>query len=103
MGADQQAGLMRADLTGLAYTYALPSYKRKKIRPLKFAPMDRTYIDAPVVRKRYSFSHSKIVTPVSAYSRHLEGSFPAGGELRSPSWFGTCRRTRSRPWVSICV
>jgi hypothetical protein len=30
MGADQQAGLMRADLTGLAYTYAQPSYKNKK-------------------------------------------------------------------------
>jgi hypothetical protein len=30
MGADQQAGLMRAGLTGLAYTYALPSYKREK-------------------------------------------------------------------------
>jgi hypothetical protein len=30
MGADQQAGLMRADLTGLAYTYVLPSYKREK-------------------------------------------------------------------------
>jgi hypothetical protein len=30
MGADQQAELMRADLTGLAYTYALPSYKREK-------------------------------------------------------------------------
>jgi hypothetical protein len=30
MGVDQQAGLMRADLTGLAYTYALPSYKREK-------------------------------------------------------------------------
>jgi hypothetical protein len=30
MGADQQAGLMRADLTGLTYTYAQPSYKKKK-------------------------------------------------------------------------
>jgi hypothetical protein len=30
MSADQQAGLMRADLTGLAYTYAQPSYKKKK-------------------------------------------------------------------------
>jgi hypothetical protein len=30
MGADQQAELMRADLTGLAYTYAQPSYKKKK-------------------------------------------------------------------------
>jgi hypothetical protein len=40
--------------------------------------MDRTYRDAPVARKRYFFSHSKIVTSGSAYSRHLEGSFPAG-------------------------
>jgi hypothetical protein len=30
MGADQQVGLMRANLTELAYTYALPSYKREK-------------------------------------------------------------------------
>jgi hypothetical protein len=30
----------------------------------------------------------------SAHSRYLEGSFPAGGELRSPSWFGTCRRAK---------
>jgi hypothetical protein len=30
MGADQQARLMMVDLTGLAYTYALPSYKREK-------------------------------------------------------------------------
>jgi hypothetical protein len=29
MSADQQAGLMRADLTGLAYPYAQPSYKEK--------------------------------------------------------------------------
>jgi hypothetical protein len=28
MGADQQVGLMREDLIGLAYTYALPSYKK---------------------------------------------------------------------------
>jgi hypothetical protein len=29
MSADQQAGLMRADLTGLAYMYAQSSYKKK--------------------------------------------------------------------------
>jgi hypothetical protein len=29
MSAYQQAGLMRVDLTGLAYTYALSSYKRE--------------------------------------------------------------------------
>jgi hypothetical protein len=46
MGADQQAGLMRADLTGLAYMYAQPSYKKKKPPPLRLAPMDRTYGDA---------------------------------------------------------
>jgi hypothetical protein len=30
MGVDQQAEFMRADLTGLAYPYAVPSYKREK-------------------------------------------------------------------------
>jgi hypothetical protein len=29
MSADQQAGLMRADLTGLAHTYAQPGYKKE--------------------------------------------------------------------------
>jgi hypothetical protein len=53
--------------------------KGRKIRPLRLAPMDRTYRDAPVVRRRYSFSRSKIVTPGSAYSHHLEGSLQAGG------------------------
>jgi hypothetical protein len=46
MGADQQVGLTRADLTGLAYTYAQPSYKKKKPQPLRLAPMYRTYGDA---------------------------------------------------------
>jgi hypothetical protein len=46
MGADQQAGLTRADLTRLAYTYAQPSYKKKKPQPLRLAPMYRTYGDA---------------------------------------------------------
>jgi hypothetical protein len=46
MGADQQAGIMRADLTGLAYMYAQPSYKKKKPQPLRLAPTDRTYGDA---------------------------------------------------------
>jgi hypothetical protein len=75
--------------------------KGRKIRPLRLAPMDGTYRDAPVDRERHSFSCSEIVTPRSAHSRHLEGSFLVEGELQSPSWFGTCRRTRSRPWVPI--
>jgi hypothetical protein len=52
--------------------------KGKQTRPLRLAPMDRTYRDAPEMRKRYSFSHSKIVTHGLAYSCYLEGSFPAG-------------------------
>jgi hypothetical protein len=36
MGVDQQAGFTRADLTGLAYTCALPSYKKGE----KFDPSD---------------------------------------------------------------
>jgi hypothetical protein len=29
-GVNQQAGFMRVDLTGLAYAYARPDYKRRK-------------------------------------------------------------------------
>ena len=75
---------MRADLTWLAYTYAQPGYKREKNSTLRLAPMDRTYRDAPGVRKRYSFSCSEVVTLGSAYFRRLEGSFPAGGEFAEP-------------------
>jgi hypothetical protein len=75
---------MRADLTGLAYTYAQPGYKREKNSTLRLAPMDRTYRDAPEVRKRCS-SYSKVVTIGSAYSRHLEGFLPAGGAFTEPS------------------
>jgi hypothetical protein len=74
---------MRVDLTGLAYTYAQPSYKREKTQPLRLAPMDRTYRDAPEVRKRCS-SYSKVVTPRSAHFRPLEGFLPAGGALTEP-------------------
>jgi hypothetical protein len=84
MGVGQQAEFMRADLTGLAYTYAQPSYKRKKNSTPQAAPMDRTYRDAPEVRKRHSFSYSEVITLGSAYFRRLEGSFLAGGEFAEP-------------------
>jgi hypothetical protein len=45
MGVDQQTKLMGADLTGLTYTYAQPSYKGKT-HPPSFASMGRTYGDA---------------------------------------------------------
>jgi hypothetical protein len=58
--------------------------KGRKTQPLKLAPLDRTYRDAPGVRKRYSFSCSEVVTLGSAYFCLLEGSFPAGGEFVEP-------------------
>jgi hypothetical protein len=45
--------------------------------------MDRTYKDAPEVRKRCS-SCSKVVTPGSAHFRHLEGFLPARGAFMEP-------------------
>jgi hypothetical protein len=35
-------------------------------------------------RKRFPFWCGKTDTPGSAYFRHLEGSFPAGGEFEEP-------------------
>jgi hypothetical protein len=50
MGADQQAGLTRADLTGLTYTYAEPSYKGRRTQSPSFSSMGRTYGDALCLR-----------------------------------------------------
>jgi hypothetical protein len=44
--------------------------------------MEMLYV--PGIGKRLSFSCSKADTPRSAYFRHLEGSFPAGGEFVEP-------------------
>jgi hypothetical protein len=86
MGADQHAGLTRADLTGLTYTYAQPSYKGRKLNPsallLWIELTEMLYI--PGIGQRHSFSCGKADTPGSAYFRHLEGSFPAGGEFVEP-------------------
>jgi hypothetical protein len=86
IGVDQQVGLMRADLTGLTYTYAQPSYKKKKPQPLRLAPMDRTYGDAQCSRdwEEALLQFGKADTPGSTYFRHLEGFFPTGGEFMEP-------------------
>jgi hypothetical protein len=36
------------------------------------------------IEKRYSFCCGKADTPGSVYFRHLEGSFPTGGEFVEP-------------------
>jgi hypothetical protein len=86
MSAGQQTGFTRVDLTGLAYIYVPLSYKRKKTEPpglfLWEKLMDMLYV--PRIGKRLSFSCGKADTPGSAYFRHLEWSFPAGGEFVEP-------------------
>jgi hypothetical protein len=84
MGTGQQARLMRAGLTALAYTYAQPSYKRKKNSTPQACSYGQNLQRCSRVRKRCSFSFSEVVTLGSAYFRLLEGSFPAGGEFAEP-------------------
>jgi hypothetical protein len=86
VGAGQQAGLTRADLTGLTYTYAQPRYERRKLNPLiSFLWEELTEMLYVLgIGKRHSFSCGKTDTPESAYFHHLEGSFPTGGEFVEP-------------------
>jgi hypothetical protein len=50
MGADQQAGLMRADLTGWRTRMHYLVTKGIETQPLRLASTDRTYRGAPGVR-----------------------------------------------------
>jgi hypothetical protein len=86
MSVNQQTGFMRADLTGLAYIYAPPSYKGRKLNPptllLWKELIEVLYVLG--IGQILSFSCGKVDTPGSAYFRHLEGSFPARGEFMEP-------------------
>jgi hypothetical protein len=86
MSVNQQIGFMRADLTGLAYIYALPSYKGRKLNsPVLLLWKKLTEVLYVLgIGQRLSFSCGKADTPWSAYFRHLEGSFPARGEFMAP-------------------
>jgi hypothetical protein len=86
MSVNQQAGFMRADLTGLAYIYVLPSYKGRKLNsPALLLWEELTEVlYVPGIGQRLSFSCGEADTPGSAYFRHLEGSFPARGEFMEP-------------------
>jgi hypothetical protein len=86
VSVNQQTGFMRADLTGLVYIYALPSYKGRKLNsPALLLWEELTEVLYVLgIRQRLSFSCGKADTPGSAYFRHLEGSFLAWGEFMEP-------------------
>jgi hypothetical protein len=86
MNVNQQANFMRVDLTGLAYIYALPSYKGRKLNsPVLLLWEELTEVLYVLgIGQRLSFSCGKEDTPGSAYFHHLEGSFPARGEFMDP-------------------
>ena len=86
MSVGQQTGFMREDLTGLAYIYALPSYKGRKLNSPSLLLWEKLteVLYVPGIGQRLSFSCGEVDTPGLAYFRHLEGSFPAGGEFMEP-------------------
>jgi hypothetical protein len=86
MSVNQQTGFMRANLTGLAYIYAPPSYNgRKPNSPALLLWEELTEVlYVPGIGQRLSFNCGKADTPGSVYFHHLEGSFPAGGEFMEP-------------------
>jgi hypothetical protein len=86
MSVNQQTGFIRADLTGLVYIYVLPSYKGRKLHPLVLLLWEELtkVLYVPGIGQRLSFSCGEADTPGSAYFRHLEGPFLAGGEFMEP-------------------
>jgi hypothetical protein len=86
MSVGQHTGFMRADLTGLAYIYAQPSYRGRKLNsPVLLLWVKLTeMLYVPGIGKRRSFNRGKADTPGSANFRHLEGSLPTGGEFVEP-------------------
>jgi hypothetical protein len=86
MSVNQQTGFIRADLTGLAYIYALPSYKGRKLySPALLLWEELTEVLYVLgIGQRLSFSYGEEDTPGLAYFCHLEGSFPARGEFMEP-------------------
>jgi hypothetical protein len=62
------------------------SYEGSKLNPQVLLLWEELteVLYVPGIGKRHSFSCGKADTPGSAYFRHLEGSFPTGGELVDP-------------------
>jgi hypothetical protein len=85
MSADKQDGLMRANPTGLACTYAQLVTRRNHNPSDLHSWVGLTgMLYVLGIGKRHSFSCGKVDTPRSTCFRHLEGSFPTGGEFVEP-------------------
>jgi hypothetical protein len=86
MSVNRQTELVRAGLTRLAYICVLPSYKGRKLYPPAFLLWEELteVFYVPEVGQRLSFGCGEADAPGSAYFRHFEGSFPAGGEFMEP-------------------
>jgi hypothetical protein len=95
---------MRADLTGLAYTYAQPSYKKEeKLNPsglLLWTELTEMLQGLGrgtlLVTARWSPSGRHIFVALKGPSQLVES-------LWSLSQFSTRLRVRSRPWVPTCI
>ena len=85
MCTDQQTGFMRADLTGLAYTYAQPSYKKEeKLNPSGLLLWTELTEMLQGLGRGTPLVVARWLPPGSAHFRHLEGFLPAGGEIADP-------------------
>jgi hypothetical protein len=104
MSVNQQIGFMRADLIGLAYIYALPSYKGRKLNSPVLLLWEKLteVLYVPGIGQRLYFSCGKADTPRSHTSVTLMGPFHLGESLWSPSQFSTRVRTRS-PTLSFLL
>jgi hypothetical protein len=99
MGAGQQTGLMRVDLTGLAYTCAQPSYKKgEKLNPSDLL-LWRELTEMLQGLGRGTPAVARWLTPGGYIFVTLKGPSQLGECLRDPSRFSTRHRARSRPWV----
>jgi hypothetical protein len=94
---------MRADLTGLAYTYAQSSYKKEeKLNPSGLL-LWTELIEMLQGLGRGALAIARWLPPGRYISVTLKGSSQLGECLRNPPWFSTRHRARSRPRVPICV
>jgi hypothetical protein len=99
MGAGQQAGLMRADLSGLAHTYAQPSHKREKNSTPQTCSYPLELTEMLQGLGRGTPAVARWLPPGRHISVTLKGPSQLGQSLRDPSWFSTHHRARSRPRV----